>query len=103
MVPVVMARHQEGHSVERVGAKPWVDGRCCAFCCARLSPAAWGHQMAGTGLDSAIPHHAVLRIRGDRHSLLVALTAHWAGQQVQFPQPLRPVVVPINRWTRPMR
>jgi len=27
-----------------------VDVRCCAFCCASLSPAAWGHPLAGTGL-----------------------------------------------------
>ena len=38
LVPVVVARQQEGHSVERPGAKPWVDGRSCAFCCAPLSP-----------------------------------------------------------------
>ncbi|MEY4808556.1 MAG: hypothetical protein RLZZ206_2945 [Cyanobacteriota bacterium] len=43
------------------------------------------------------------RIHGDPTSLLAALTAHWAEQQLQIPQPLRPVVAPINRWTRPMR
>ena len=37
----------------------------------------------------------MLRIHGDRISLLAALTAHWADQQLQLPQALRPVVVPI--------
>ncbi|MFM7753092.1 MAG: hypothetical protein ACKO58_01675 [Cyanobium sp.] len=41
--------------------------------------------------------HAMLRIHGDRNSLLAALTAHWADQQLQIPQPLRPVVGPITR------
>jgi len=45
----------------------------------------------------------MLRINGDGNSLLAALTAHWAEQQLQIPQPLRPVVAPINRWIRPMR
>jgi hypothetical protein len=45
----------------------------------------------------------MLRIHGDRNSLLAALTAHWAEQQLQIPQQLRPVVAPISRWTRPMR
>jgi hypothetical protein len=45
----------------------------------------------------------MLRIHGDRNSLLAALTADWAEQQLQIPQPLRPVVAPINRLTRPMR
>jgi hypothetical protein len=45
----------------------------------------------------------MLRIHGDRDSLLAALTARWAEQQLQIPQPLRPVVEPISRWTRPMR
>ena len=45
----------------------------------------------------------MLRIHGDRTSLLAALTAHWAEQQLQIGQPLRRVVAPISRWTRPMR
>ena len=36
----------------------------------------------------------MLGIHGDRNSLLAALTAHWADQQLQIPQPLRPVVAP---------
>ena len=32
----------------------------------------------------------MLRIHGDRRSLLAALTAHWAEQQLQIHQPLRP-------------
>ena len=39
----------------------------------------------------------MLRIHGDRNSLLAALTAHWADQQLQLPQALRPVVGPIPR------
>jgi hypothetical protein len=39
----------------------------------------------------------MLRIHGDRISLLAALTAHWADQQLQLPQSLRPVVGPIPR------
>jgi hypothetical protein len=40
----------------------------------------------------------MLRIHGDRISLLAALTAHWADQQLQLPQALRPTVVgPIPR------
>ena len=34
----------------------------------------------------------MLRIHGDRNSLLAALTAHWADQQLQIPEPVRPVV-----------
>ncbi len=32
----------------------------------------------------------MLRIHGDRLSLLAALSIHWAEQQLQIPQPLRP-------------
>ena len=39
----------------------------------------------------------MLRIHGDRISLLAALTAHWADQQLQIPQTLRQVVGPITR------
>lgn len=31
------------------------------------------------------PFHPMLRIRGDRSSLLAALAAHWADQQLQLP------------------
>jgi hypothetical protein len=44
---------------------------------------------------------AMLRIHGDRNSLLAALTAHWAEQQLQIPQPLRPVLGPIRRRPSP--
>jgi hypothetical protein len=43
----------------------------------------------------------MLRIHGDRNSLLAALAAHWADQQLQIPPPLRPVVPPIRRRPRP--
>jgi hypothetical protein len=45
----------------------------------------------------------MLRIHGDLDSLLAALTAHWADQQLQIPQALRPAVAPIRRRPRPMR
>ena len=45
----------------------------------------------------------MLRIHGDRISLLAALTAHWADQQLQIPPSLRPVVQPIPRQPRPLR
>lgn len=37
---------------------------------------------------------AMLRLHGDRNSLLAALAAHWADQQLQIPQPLRPQPLP---------
>jgi hypothetical protein len=43
----------------------------------------------------------MLRIHGDRDSLLAALAAHWAEQQLQIPQPLRPALTPIRRRPRP--
>jgi hypothetical protein len=45
----------------------------------------------------------MLRIHGDRNSLLAALTGHWADQQLQLPQALRPVVGPITRRHGSMR
>jgi hypothetical protein len=63
--------------------------------CARLTPAARIRLVAS---DS---EPAMLRIHGDRHSLLAALAAHWADQQLQIPQPLRPLVVPVRRRPKP--
>jgi hypothetical protein len=45
----------------------------------------------------------MLRIHGDRDSLLAALAAHWADQQLQIPASLKPVVQPICRRPRPLR
>ncbi len=45
----------------------------------------------------------MLRIHGDRDSLLAALTAHWADQQLQIPPELKPVVQPIRRRLLPVR
>ncbi len=45
----------------------------------------------------------MLRIHGDRSSLLAALTAHWAEQQLQIPQPLRPQLRPISTRPKPLR
>ena len=49
-------------------------------------------QQVRSGLWPAISRSAMLRIHGDRDSLLAALTAHWADQQLQITQPLRPAV-----------
>jgi hypothetical protein len=48
-------------------------------------------------------HTAMLRIHGNRASLLAALTAQWADQQLQIPEPLRPVPQPASRQPRPRR
>ena len=45
----------------------------------------------------------MLRIHGDRDSLLAALTAHWADQQLQIPPVLKPVAQPIRRRLLPVR
>jgi hypothetical protein len=45
----------------------------------------------------------MLRIHGDRSSLLAALAAHWAEQQLQIPPSLRPVVRQICRQPRGVR
>lgn len=47
-------------------------------------------------LVGALRAHAMLRIYGDRASLLAALTAHWADQQLQLPAPRQPVEQPIH-------
>ncbi len=64
----------------------------CAIGCAGLSPSAlakWAGQIRLVGSPCS---HVMLRIHGDRTSLLAALTAHWAEQQLQIPHALRPVV-----------
>jgi hypothetical protein len=45
----------------------------------------------------------MLRIHGDRFSLLAALTAHWADQQLQIPPTLRPIVRPLPSGQKPQR
>ena len=45
----------------------------------------------------------MLRIYGDRASLLAALAAHWADQQLQIPTAPKPEVQPIRRRPRPLR
>jgi hypothetical protein len=45
----------------------------------------------------------MLRIHGDRVSLLAALAAHWADQQLQIPPVLKPLVRQIRRRRRPLR
>jgi hypothetical protein len=60
----------------------------------------WVERSSLVGVHAA---HVMLRIHGDRASLLAALTAHWANQQLQIPQALRPVVAPLSRRPRPLR
>jgi hypothetical protein len=45
----------------------------------------------------------MLRFHGTRDSLLAALAAHWADQQLQIPATLKPAVRPIRRSSRPPR
>jgi hypothetical protein len=45
----------------------------------------------------------MLRIHGDTSSLLAALAAHWADQQLQIPASFKPLVRPIRRQPRPLR
>jgi len=45
----------------------------------------------------------MLRIQGDTGSLLAALAAHWADQQLQIPTALKPQVRPIRRLPGPLR
>ncbi|QPN58508.1 hypothetical protein H8F24_09705 [Synechococcus sp. CBW1002] len=44
----------------------------------------------------------MLRIQGDRDSLLAALAAHSADQQLQIPLMLKPLVRPIRCRPRPL-
>jgi hypothetical protein len=39
----------------------------------------------------------MLRIHGDRNSLLAALAVHWVDQQPQIQPPLKPQARPIRR------
>ncbi|WP_216904765.1 hypothetical protein [Synechococcus sp. CCY 9618] len=52
---------------------PW----CHRLLALRRREPAWGQDLAITPM---------LRIRGDRTSLLAALAAHWADQQLNLPQ-----------------
>jgi hypothetical protein len=45
----------------------------------------------------------MLRINGDRNTLLAHLMAQWAEQQLQIPQQLRPRLLPPIRRPRPER
>jgi hypothetical protein len=45
----------------------------------------------------------MLRIHGDTGTLLAALAAHWADQQLQIPPTLKPQVRPIRRRPGPLR
>jgi hypothetical protein len=80
-----------------------IDGRGCAIGCAALSPSALAKWAGQIRLLSSPFSHAMLRIHGDRDSLLAALAAHWADQQLQIPAALKPVVQPIRRRPRPLR
>ena len=73
-----------------------IDGRGCVIGCAGLSPSAVAKWAGQIRLLSSPFSHAMLRIHGDRSSLLAAPTAHRADQQLQIPQALRPVVAPLS-------
>ena len=55
-----------------------------------------GDQAAQIRLRAAISANVMLRIHGDRDSLLAALAAQWADQQLQIPSMLKPAVRPIR-------
>ena len=57
----------------------------------------WRSGPARSGWRAALSANAMLRIHGDRNSLLAALAAHWVDQQLQIPPPLKPQVRPIRR------
>ena len=91
------ARPQSGGSPQARPLNRLDDRRRCAIGCGPCSlPAAW-IPWGGSAWWPALSANAMLRIHGDRDSLLAALTAHWADQQLQIPQTLRPVVGPIPR------
>ena len=70
-----------------------------------------GGEIQGIGERQVLQHDgisglsatAMLRIHGDRESLLAALTAHWPDQKLQIPPVLKPVVQPIRRRLLPVR
>jgi hypothetical protein len=68
-----------------------------------LSPSALAERAGPIRLLGSLFSQVMLRIHGDRDSLLAALTAHWADQQLQIPQALRPVVAPLSRRPRTLR
>jgi hypothetical protein len=80
-----------------------MDGCACAIGCLPLSLSSMGDQAAQIRLGAAISPSAMLRIHGDRDSLLSALAAHWADQQLQIPPTLKPLLRPIRRRPRPLR
>lgn len=53
--------------------------------------------------DDQQSHLPMLRLHGNRDSLLAALAAHWAEQQLQIPPRLRPELRPLIRQPRPQR
>ena len=57
----------------------------------------WRSGPARSGWRAALSANAMLRIHGDRNSLLAALAAHWVDQQLQIPPPLKPQMRPIRR------
>ena len=57
----------------------------------------WRSGPAQSGWRAALSANTMLRIHGDRNSLLAALAAHWVDQQLQIPTPLKPQARPIRR------
>jgi hypothetical protein len=63
----------------------------CAIRCWLLSLSALLAPSIWIRLDASTSNRFMLRIHGDRDSLLAALLAHWADQQLQIPPSLRAV------------
>jgi hypothetical protein len=61
----------------------------------------WRSRPAGSPWCGALLATDMLRIHGDRDSLLASLAAHWADQQLQIDTTPKPVVRPIRRRSRP--
>ncbi len=99
-----MQLHCLGEIGRSASASAPSDGRSCAFGCVALSPSALVERAAPIRLvGSTFRATAMLRIHGDRNSLLAALAAHWVDQQLQIPAPLKPQVRPIRRLEGPLR
>ena len=96
-------RPQNATDRPRHSSADWLDGLSCAIGYLALSPSALVERAGPIRLLGSLFSQVMLRIHGDRASLLAALTAHWADQQLQIPAALKPVVQPIRRRPRTLR
>jgi hypothetical protein len=64
---------------------------------------AWRRKLTRPAWWAVLSARTMIRLHGTRDTLLAALAAHWADQQLQIPVTLRPTVRPIRRHPRPLR